>query len=52
MTCVTRKNSITEDVYLGRDGTWTTWERAGKFTSVDALKRFVAKHRIGVYGIY
>jgi len=47
-----RKNSLVQDVYLGRDGTWTTWERAAKFTSVDGLERFVAKHGIEVYGIF
>jgi len=34
-----RKNSLIEDVYLARDGTWTTWKLA-------------AKHGIEVYGIF
>jgi len=49
---VTRKNSLVQDVYLGRDGTLTTWERAAQFTSVDALERFVAECEIEVYGIF
>ncbi len=28
MMCGIRMNSLVDDVYLGRDGTWTTWERA------------------------
>ena len=47
-----RKNSLVEDVYLGRDGTWTTWEWAKKFTSVDALERFAIEHGVLVYGIF
>lgn len=47
-----RKNSLMDDVYLGRDGKWTTWKKAAKFRSVDALERFAAKHGIEVYGIF
>jgi hypothetical protein len=47
-----RKDSLVEDVYLGRDGTWTTWERAASFLSVEALERFAAKHGIEVFGIF
>ena len=47
-----RKNSLVEDVYLSRDGKWTTWERAAKFTSVEALERFVAECGIEVFGIF
>jgi hypothetical protein len=35
-----RKNSITEDLYLGRNGAWTTWQGAARFRSVMALERF------------
>lgn len=52
MTFRIRKNSLVEDVYLGRDGKWTTWERAAKFRSVDALERFAEKHCVEIYGIF
>lgn len=47
-----RKNSLVEDVYLDRQGHWTTWERAAKFKSVEALERFAAKFEIVVYGVF
>ncbi len=47
-----RKNSLVEDLYLGRYGTWTTWDKAAKFTSVEALERFAVKHRVEIYGIF
>jgi hypothetical protein len=47
-----RKNSLVEDFYLGHDGTWTTWERAKKFTSVEALEQFAFKYGIAVFGIF
>lgn len=47
-----RKNSLTEDVYLGRDGQWTSWQRAARFSTVEALERFAAKCGIEVYGIF
>jgi len=52
MTYRIRKNSLVEDVYLGRDGKWTTWAKAARFTSVAALERFAAKFGIEVYGIF
>lgn len=47
-----RKNSLLEDLYLDRQGNWTTWERAAKFRSVDVLERFAAKCGVVVYGIF
>jgi hypothetical protein len=47
-----RKNSMTEDVYIGRDGAWTTWEKAAKFSTVEALERFAAKCGVVTYGIF
>ena len=47
-----RKNSLTEDVYLGRDGKWTSWQRAARFSTVEALERFAEKYGIEVYGIF
>ncbi len=52
MTYRVRKNSLTEDVYLGRDGKWTTWAKAAKFRSVDALERFAEKCGLLIYGIF
>jgi len=43
---------MTEDVYLCRDETWTTWEWAKKFTPVEALERFAAECGIEVFGIF
>lgn len=43
---------MVEGEYLGRDGTWTTWERAAKFSTVEALERFAAKCGIEVFGIF
>ena len=42
---------MTEDSYLGRDGKWTTWERAARFSTVTALERFAEKWGVEVYGI-
>jgi hypothetical protein len=52
MTYRIRKNSLVEDLYLGRDGKWTTWEKAAKFKSVNALERFADRCGIKVYGIF
>lgn len=52
MTYRIRKNSLVEDVYLGRDGAWTTWEKAAKFTTVEALERFAARFGIEVFGTF
>ena len=43
---------MVEDVFLGRDGKWTTWKLAAKFSTVEALERFAAKWGIEVYGIF
>jgi len=52
MTYRIRKNSLVEDLYLGRDGAWTTWEMAAKFKTVEMLERFAAQHGVEVYGIF
>ena len=52
MTFRIRKNSLVEDLYLDRQGRWTTWDRAAKFRSVDALERFAEKCGVVVYGIF
>lgn len=38
--------------YLGRDGRWTTWEKAATFASVAAAERFAARHGVDLYGIF
>ena len=45
MTCRIRKNSPVEDVYLDRQGQWTTWEKAAKFKSQEAAEAFAVKQR-------
>lgn len=47
-----RKNSLLEDVYLGRNGAWTTWERAARFSSQDVAERIAKKCGIAVFGIF
>ena len=47
-----RKNSMAEDLYLDRQGRWTTWERAAKFRTVEALEKFAAKCGVDVFGIF
>jgi hypothetical protein len=42
-------NSITEDLYLGRNGAWTTWQGAAKFRSVIALERFAEKRSMASF---
>ncbi len=47
-----RKNSMAEDLYLGRDGKWTTWAKGAKFSTVEALEIFAEKWGVEVYGIF
>lgn len=47
-----RKNSLTEELFLGRDGQWTTWEKAAKFSSQDAAEEFAKRWGIDVFGIF
>jgi len=41
--CV-RKGSLSEDLYLTRQGTWDAWEKRARFASQDTAERFVRKH--------
>ena len=52
MTYRIRKNLLVEDLYLGRDGAWTTWGKAARFSTVEALERFAEKCGIEVFGIF
>ena len=47
-----RKNAIWEDVYLDRNGQWTDWRHAAKFSSAEAAERFAAKCGIEVFGLF
>ncbi len=41
--CV-RKGSLTEELFLIRQGTWDVWEKRARFASDDAAERFVRQH--------
>ena len=47
-----RKNSLAEDVYLGKDGNWTDWRNAATFASQDAADAFARRCGITVFGIF
>jgi hypothetical protein len=47
-----RKNSLTEDVYLDRQGRWVPWREAAWFHSDQAAERFAQKHGIEVFGLF
>ena len=47
-----RKNSLTENLYLDRQGQWVPWKRAAWFSSDQAAERFAQKHGIQVFGLF
>ena len=47
-----RKNSLTENLYLDRQGQWVPWKEAAWFSSEDAAERFAKRHGITVYGLF
>ncbi len=50
--CV-RKGSLTEELYLTRQGTWDVWEKRARFSSDEAAERFVRRHVEGEnWGIF
>ena len=50
--CV-RKGSLTEDLYLTRQGTWDVWGKRARFASDEVAERFVRKHVEGEnWGIF
>jgi hypothetical protein len=50
--CV-RKGSLTEELFLTRQGTWDVWEKRARFASNDAAERFVRRHVAGEnWGIF
>lgn len=48
-----RKGSLTEDLYLNRQGEWVEWKDAAWFNSQDAAIKFAVKMGIGEnYGLF
>jgi hypothetical protein len=47
-----RKNSLTEDLYLDRQGRWVPWREAAWFRSDQAAEQFAQKHGIAVFGLF
>lgn len=43
---------MVEDVYLGRNGAWTTWWKAATFSSQEAAEKFAKKCGVEVFGIF
>ena len=50
--CV-RKGSLTEELYLTRQGTWDVWKKRARFGSDEEAERFVRQHVEGEnWGIF
>jgi len=47
-----RKGSLTEDVYLQKDGRWGPWKTARIFASENAAEKACAKLKITNYGLF
>jgi hypothetical protein len=47
-----RKNSLTENLYLDRQGRWVPWKNAAWFASDRAAERFAQQRGIKVYGLF
>ncbi|MGO8746208.1 MAG: hypothetical protein ACLQNE_09480 [Thermoguttaceae bacterium] len=47
-----RKNSLTENLYLDRQGQWASWKNAAWFSSEQAAERFANRHGIKVFGLF
>ena len=47
-----RKNSLTENVYLDRQGRWVPWRNAAWFSSDRAAERFAQQHGVEVFGLF
>jgi len=51
-TCV-RLGSLTQDLYLTREGKWDRWEKRARFSSDEAAERFVRRYVAGEnWGIF
>jgi hypothetical protein len=47
-----RKNGLSENLYLDRQGHWVPWKQAAWFSSDQAAERFAEKHGIKVFGLF
>ena len=47
-----RKNSLTENLYLDRQGQWVPWKQAAWFSTDQAADRFAKTQGIEVYGLF
>ena len=47
-----RKNSLTEGLYLDRQGRWVPWKDAAWFSSQEAADRFAQKQGITIFGLF
>ena len=47
-----RKNSLTENLYLNRQGRWVPWKDAPWFSSDRAAERIAKRHGIEVFGLF
>jgi len=47
-----RKNSLTENLYLDRQGRWVPWNNAAWFHSDAAAERFARQHGVEVFGLF
>jgi len=47
-----RKNSLSEDVYLARNGKWGKWQDAAKFTSTKRADKFAVSMNVEIYGLF
>jgi hypothetical protein len=47
-----RKNSLTDNRYLDRQGRWVPWEGAAWFSSDRAAEHFARQHGIDVFGLF
>jgi hypothetical protein len=47
-----RKNSLTDNLYLDRQGRWVPWKQAAWFNSAEAAEQFACNHGIDVFGLF
>jgi len=47
-----RKNSLTDNRYVDRQGRWVPWKDAAWFSSDRAAERFAQRHGIEVLGLF
>ena len=47
-----RKNSMTDNRYLDRQGRWVSWKHAAWFASDRAAERFAQQQGVEVFGLF